>query len=870
MTVWNRRDLLKGGLAAWVGSWLPWLRRSWGMGAGLAGEAAGAGDAGAAGAKTATPAGPATAVGGEARATTPELVPGRVRLPDLVPSRERLLLDFGWRFSLGHADDPDRDFGFGRPSREGAFAKSGELFEPAHADFDAGGWETIDLPHDWAVRLPFVDDRERVPHGAKPLGRGYPATSIGWYRRVFQVSEADLGRRLEIQFDGVFRDCMVVLNGFLLGRHASGYSPFRFDITDFVNSGANVLVVRADATENEGWFYEGAGIYRHVWLEKTGAVHVANGGTFVAAELRGGRAELSIDTEVRNDADEARACRVFSSIVDGAGDVVASTRSASFQVPGRGRGRVAQHCGVAAPRLWSLETPQLYRLVTVIEVDGAAADRYETSFGIRSIHHDPDRGFFLNGKPVKVQGTCNHQDHAGVGSALPDALQSYRVARLKAMGCNAYRTSHNPPTPELLDACDRLGMLVMDETRTFSSDPEALADLEVLVRRDRNHPSVIWWSIGNEEPAQGTDRGARIADSMKRLVRRLDPTRPVTMAMNGGWGHGASAVLDVQGFNYGRGPDYDAFHKRFPHQPTLGSETASTVATRGIYANDPERGYVSAYDVNRPSYAATAEGWWTTYAARPFLAGGFAWTGFDYRGEPSPYNWPCISSHFGILDTCGFPKDSFYYYQAWWRDEPVLHLFPHWNWPGREGQPIDVWCHSNLDRIELFLNGDSLGARDVQRLSHVQWSVAYAPGVLEARGYRGGRQVLVDRRETTGGPAAIVLRADRSNLAGDGEDCTVVEAHVVDAQGRLVPEADNEIAFVVTGPGRIIGVGNGDPSSHEPDVADRRRAFNGLCVVIVQATKQSGELRIEASSPGLRGATAAIQCSGARPRPAAP
>jgi beta-galactosidase len=500
--------------------------------------------------------------------------------------------------------------------------------------------------------------------------------------------------------------------------------------------------------------------------------------------------------------------------------------------------------------------------------NGTATDECATTFGIRTIRFDADEGFFLNGKPVKIKGTCNHQDHAGVGSALPDRIQYYRIEKLKEMGVNGYRTSHNPPTPELLDACDQLGMLVMDETRTMSSNPEALSDLERMIRRDRNHPSVILWSLGNEEPEQGTERGVRIVSTMKRLVRRLDPSRPVTVAMNDEWGRGISAVVDVQGFNYKHGPEIDAFHRKFPKQPTFGSETGSTVSTRGIYTNDKEQGYVSAYDVNHPEWADTAEVWWKIYTERRFLAGGFVWTGFDYRGEPTPYGWPCINSHFGIMDTCGFPKDNYYYYQAWWTEKPVLHLFPHWNWPGKEGQEIDVWCHSNLEKVELFLNGDSMGVQDVPRYEHVAWKVRYKPGTLEARGYRGGQQVLVAKQETAGGAAKILLRPDRQEILADGQDVSLVEVQVLDKEGRLVPVADNEIVFTLSGTGKVIGVGNGDPSSHEPDKAHKRRAFNGRCMVIIQSAREPGEIRLEASSPGLEPATLAIASVKGSPRPA--
>jgi beta-galactosidase len=781
-------------------------------------------------------------------------------------ARERLLLDFGWRFHLGHACDPGQDFGFGG---DGIFSKPGEFFEPAREKFDDSKWRALDLPHDWAVELEFENDPGIVNHGSKPLDRTYPATSIGWYRRAFEIPKSDLGKRLSIEFDGVFRDSMVVLNGHFLGRNTSGYAPFSHDVTDFLNYGAlNVLVVRVDATQGEGWFYEGAGIYRHVWLVKTHPVHVAQWGTYVSCEARPGAATVNITTEVDNESDTEQACRILSTIVDSTSKVVGSAALAPVAIPARSRREFKQQMVVDNPVLWSIEHPHLYRLDTAIEASGATVDRYETRFGMRTIRFDPEEGFFLNGKPVKIKGTCNHQDHAGVGSALPDRIQYYRIEKLKEMGVNGYRTSHNPPTPELLDACDQLGMLVMDETRTMSSDPGALSDLKKMIRRDRNHPSVILWSLGNEEPEQGTERGARIVTTMKRLVRRLDPSRPVTVAMDDAWGQGVSGVVDVQGFNYKKGPEIDDFHQRFPKQPMIGTETGSTVSTRGIYANDKEQGYVSAYDENFPEWAATAERWWKIYAERRFLAGGFLWTGFDYRGEPTPYEWPCINSHFGIIDTCGFPKDNYYYYQAWWSERPVLHLFPHWNWPGKEGQEIDVWCHSNLEKVELFLNGGSLGVKEVPRYSHVAWKVRYKPGTLEARGYRGGQQVLVARQETVGGAAKILLRPDRQEILADGQDVSLVEVRVLDKEDRIVPVADNEIMFKLSGTGKVIGVGNGDPSSHEPDKNHKRRAFNGLCMVIIQSAKKPGEIRLEASSPGLEPATSVIECVKVTLRPA--
>jgi beta-galactosidase len=581
-----------------------------------------------------------------------------------------------------------------------------------------------------------------------------------------------------------------------------------------------------------------------------------------------GPAQIHLQTRLQNAKNTAADATVTWTIRAPDGKIVARAEKPAKVAAGSAL-EVEQTTRIASPDLWAPETPKLYRLLTEVESARKVVDRVETEFGIRTVAFDADKGFLLNGKPYLIKGTCNHQDHAGVGTALPDRLQYFRIAKLKEMGSNAYRTAHHPPTPELLTACDHLGMLVMDENRLLGSDPTHLGWLAELVRRDRNHPSVVIWSLANEEwTVQEAEVGARVAATMQDLVRSLDPTRPITYAAPmGDQFAGINSIIEVRGWNYHIGKDMDAYHAAHPEQPNVGTEQGSTVSTRGIYANDKDRGYVSAYDDNAHSWSNTAKQWWSFFDARPWLSGGFVWTGFDYRGEPTPYGWPCINSHFGLMDVCGFPKDSYYYYQAWWSGKPVLHLFPHWNWA--EGQEVDVWCHTNLDRVELFLNGKSLGAKDVPRNTHVVWTVKYAPGVLDAVGYKDGKQVFVDKRQTTGAPAKIVLRPDRAKIAADGEDVVMVEVSVVDDQGRIVPTASNEIVFEAAGPGRIIGVGNGDPSSHEPDKASRRSAFNGLCQAIVQSLKQAGEIRLTAQSAGLPAATLVIAAGGATPRPSA-
>jgi len=780
--------------------------------------------------------------------------------------RERLLLDFGWRFHFGNAVDPAKDFNF-----VGSFQKAGNFLPAGSMAFDDSDWQPVDLPHDWAIELPFQNDPALMSKGFYPLGRNYPENSVGWYRRVFELDAADAGKRITLEFDGAYRETMVVLNGFYVGRHSGGYDPFRFDVTDFANPGGrNVLLVRVDATSSDGWFYEGAGIYRHLWLVKTGPVHVKQWGTFVSSEIKSSSAVLSVRTEIENDTAAAREARVVSTVLDPAGKEVGKAVTASVTIVAVGEQTLEQQITVSKPQLWSLEERNRYTLVTEVRSGGDAVDRYETRFGIRSIKFDAQKGLLLNGKPVKVKGTCNHQDHAGVGVALPDAVQYYRVRKLQEMGCNGLRTSHNPPTPELLNACDELGMLVFDETRMMSSNPEGLGQFENLVRRDRNHPGVFMWSMGNEEGTAASERGLGILTAMKAIAYRHDGSRPVSIAPPpmGTIGLGGLAMCDVTGYNYGD-PQAEAYHKAHPDRPVIGTETVSAVCTRGIYITDPDKGFVSSYDPYTTTGRASAEGWWRFCNAREWLAGGFVWTGFDYRGEPSPNGWPNISSQYGVIDTCGFPKDTFFYYKAWWTGKPVLHLFPHWNWAGYEGKEIAVWVHSNLDKVELFLNGQSLGMEEMQKDRHLAWNVVYEPGVLEARGYKDGNVVLTERRQTTGGPTTLVLSTDRPEIAANGEDVAMFTVEVRDAKGLLVPITDNNVTFKVTGAGKLIGTGNGDPTDHAPDKGSSRKAFGGLCMGIVQAAKTVGNITVDVSSPGLTPATLTIDAKAAVLRPQA-
>jgi beta-galactosidase len=726
--------------------------------------------------------------------------------------REHLSLDANWKFHLGD-DWPDALH----------LENSGTGGGPASSRFVDSYWRVVNLPHDWAVELPF-DSAADGSHGFHMLGTKYPTNSIAWYRRVFELPKGDEGKRIWLTFDGVFRDATVWVNGWCVRHHEGGYYPFREDITDVLHlGGGNTIAVRVDATKTEGWFYEGAGIYRHVWLDKTAPVAIAPDGIFVYSTFENNvpsdRAEIHVEANLRNTLTNLAKATVNCEIISPDGKSLKK-----FSEPGR----VARESGLevklesklSSPVFWSPESPKLYQLVTSVSVDGKIVDRVTTPFGIRTVGFDANKGFLLNGKPYEIYGTCNHQDHAGVGAAIPDALQEFRVEKLKEFGCNAIRTSHNPPTPELLDACDRLGLLVMDESRLMGSDSGNLKKWNDQIRRDRSHASVAIWCVANEQfMVQDTPQAGNVASSMQDYVKRLDPTRPVTYASpEDDVFRGINSVIEVRGWNYHYGPQMDRYHAAHPTQPNVGTEQASVVGTRGIYENDRKRGYVAAYDVVWPGWTTTAESWWSYFAARPWLSGGFVWTGFDYRGEPTPYWWPCVNSHFGILDTCGFPKDVFYYYKSWWTTNTVLHLAPHWNWPGKEGQEILVEAFSNCKQVELFLNGASLGKQSMKPNSKLSWQVKYAPGTLSAKGYDEAGKVMAETKvETTGDATQIQLTPDRKTINADGDDVAVFTVSAVDAQGRPVPVAQNKINFSIAGAGRIIGVGNGDPSCHEPD-----------------------------------------------------
>jgi len=774
----------------------------------------------------------------------------------LTTVRMRQKMDEGWFFHQGdipirYAVKGGMTGGLADITDAGMWPTTG--YSEGHADcpFSGQQWREVDLPHDWCVEGEF-DRCADANHGYRPVG-------IGFYRKVFALPAEARGKRIWLEFDGVMRQSTVWVNGHLMGTHPSGYTSFYYDISDVARCGEdkdNVVLVRVDASEFEGWWYEGCGIYRHVWLTVTDALHVGHWGTYVTTPaISEDSCTVQMRTNVCNDGSQDRACTLRSTILDAQGAVVGRANSSATITSGTNL-VLDQAVQLSRPELWSPDHPYLYRLISEVLDGERVVDHVETLLGIRYFEFTADRGFFLNGRPLLIKGTCNHQDFAGVGVALSDRLNEYKIERLKEMGANAYRCSHHPPTPELLDACDRLGMMVMDENRKLDSSPEGIANLESMLYRDRNHPSIILWSMENEESLEGTEMGARVVHTLVQRTHQIDPTRPTIAAMHKGWNEGGySDQLDVVGYNYGQrdGQADLRDHAAHPERKIIGSESASCTTTRGVYEVDAEKGYCPAYGTLLEHWCCHVEKAWGDVIENPFLTGVFMWTGFDYRGEPTPFKWPCINSHFGIMDTCGYPKDVYYYMLANWTDSPMVHLFPHWNWPGREGQPIDVWVYSNADTVELLLNGESLGEQPVARTKHLAWSVPYEPGKLEARARRGGQLVAGHIVETTGPAARVRLQPDRVVLCADNADVSVVRVSILDAKGRVVPIADDEVRFSLEGPGRILGVGNGDPSSHEPDKATMRRAFNGHCLVLVQAGKQPGTIALRATATGLIG-----------------
>ena len=778
--------------------------------------------------------------------------------------RETIRLDDGWKFAFGNAADPKKDFGCGTEYFN-YLTKANSIHNegPYAANFNDSTWQEVKVPHDWVTILPYADVASHS-HGYKTVGYKYPETSVGWYRKTINIPASDLGKHIALQFDGIFRNARVWFNGFYMGTEPSGYATQVYDVTEYVNYGGdNLICVRADATLEEGWFYEGAGIYRDAWLMKSAAVGVAPFGTFVYADLKQpyDKVTIYVETEVNNHSLTTQQCEVSHRLLDADGREVAKSESSKIML--RAKQTLNSQLltlNLNAPHLWSPADPYLYKVETTVKVDGRVTDVYETTTGIRDIEFDADRGFLLNGQPLKLKGVNLHQDHAGVGAAIPDALQAWRIKQLKKMGCNAYRASHNPMTPALLDICDREGILVIDENRLTGINEEHLRLLERMIKRDRNHPSVILWSNGNEEwGMENTIQGTRIAAAMREYTHLLDPTRHSTIANAGG--REMVKGLDVVGFNYIVQNDVDNQKKNNPTWKIVGTEETTGCGTRGWYFKDekyPGR-MVSLNRTMEQNYENIIERGWKFYDERPWAAGLFYWTGFDYRGEPNPLSYPAHDSEFGILDYCGFPKDEAFYLKSWWTDEPVLHIFPHWNLQGHEGEEVEVWAYSNCDEVELTVNGKKLGRQPMPRNGHLKWKAVYQPGRVEATGYKNGKRILTKTIETTKAAAKVILKSDRHQIAADGQDMAIVNIELHDQKGRFVPNACPVLTFCLEGDANIIGCGNGDPSYLGSDHPDKQPchtfsipAFNGRAQVLIQSGKHPSTVTLKCTADGLK------------------
>jgi len=752
-----------------------------------------------------------------------------------------------------------------------------------------GTWKAAQLPDDYIVAGKFTHRGRKYNYGNGHALHGYLPVYPAWYRRTFSVPASARGKTIWLNFGGVYRDSVVFINGKLVGQHPSGYTGFRYNIGKFLHYGRpNTLAVFVDPRFFEGWWYEGGGIYRHVRLIITDKLHVAPWGTFVISKVPGrirygsptgdhAYAALTIRTTVANAHQTGRQFVLESRIFSPEGKVLATISSSEGLAAG-GKKTFIQHATISNAALWSLHHCNLYHLETTIAVQHVAVDAKRTTFGIRTLRFDPNHGFFLDGRHVEIDGTCNHQDFPAVGIGAPDNLWPWRIAKLKAMGSNAYRCSHNPLASAFYRACDKMGMLVMDENRHLGdvytpktpmrSPYSNFSDLDWMVLTQRNDPCIIFWSMCNEEKLQGNPYGAKIFKAMMRAVHKLDPTRPCTCAMNGGYNKtGFFSVEDLLGINYHTNM-YPAIHRLMPDKMIFGSEDVNIFSARGVRVTSRKTGLVNDYgsaprmwNKNRRFNYMGGHRPWTTLIPvmkNPFVAGEFVWTGFNYRGEPNPFGWPDISSNTGDMDLCGFPKAVYYYWRAWWDKKPSVYIFPAWTFPkSMLGKPVLIRCYSNCNRVGLFLDGKSLGIKRMPKYKYLDWTVPYAPGKLTARGYDGdGNQVVARWSYRTAGPAAELQLHDQvPTLSANGESIAPIAVKVVDVHGTMVPDAHSMIRFTISGPGSIAGANNGNPTSHESNVGHQVRAFHGLCMVMVRAADHPGTITLTAKADGLPPAT---------------
>lgn len=791
---------------------------------------------------------------------------------------------------------------------------------PADIEFDDSGWRTLDVPHDWAIEGDFDE------HNPSGTGGGALPGGIGWYRKTFKVSKKDTGSIIKIEFDGVYMNSSVWINGHLLGTRPYGYISFSYNLNPYINwDGDNVIAVKVDNSDqpNSRW-YSGCGIYRDVRLVKTGDIRVDQWGTYVRTEsLSGNKALVRINTSVVNGTINkmVRTLTVTSTVKDSKGKTVASS-STSKELHFNGIFDLEDSILMETPHLWSVDDPYMYTLVTSVSVNKKKVDTYETPFGIRSIEFRADSGFYLNGEHVRINGVCLHHDLGCLGAAVNERAIERQLQILKEMGCNGIRCSHNPPSPILLDLCDRMGFLVMDEAfdmwhrrkteRDYARFFEGWAnrDLSDMIKRDRNHPSIVIWSIGNEVQEQWSDARADtlsdllletlsyrdeyiidykredidnvnvfITQNLVDIIKDYDPTRPITAGCNEpspGNHLFRSGAIDVIGYNY-HNQNVPSVPRLFPGKPFIITESVSALMTRGFYEMPSGQMMTRPVRWDRPyfnptfscsAYDNVATPWGSHHEenliflnSQPFVAGQYIWTGFDYIGEPTPYGWPARSSYFGIVDLAGFPKDIYYLYQSEWTDTPVLHLFPHWNW--EPGQQIDMWCYyNNADEVELFINGKSQGTRtkDAQHL-HVVWNVTFEPGTVKVVARKNGVETASREIHTAGEPAQIRLTPDRSTIKSNGTDLSFVTVEILDKDGNLCPNAENLVQFEISGNGFIAGVDNGSPISLERFKDNKRKAFYGKCLVVLQNNGKKGTIKLDAVSEGLKRAHIDIKCA---------
>ncbi len=749
---------------------------------------------------------------------------------------EKYSFDRDWKFHLGEPEEYDLK----SHSASYSLCKTGGATGPAGKSYDDENWQTVCVPHDYLAAADFSEN--------ELLSHGYRVRQNAWYRKRFALPEEFKGKTITLCFEGVSVCADFYFNGSLIAKSISAYTEVTLDLTDrafFGDTAINTIAVHVDGTSTEGWWYEGAGIYRHVNLYIKSPLHIEHNGVYVHTEraVQRGRWNVHLSVDVKND-DYLENMAVVTAELFFNGEEVASSRTPPARLEGNASRTLELKTSVYMPALWDVDDPNLYELKVNLLCNGKPCDSETVNTGFRSFRYDAKKGFFLNDKPLKIKGTCNHQDHAGVGVAVPDSIQYYRIRLLKEMGSNAYRCSHNPPAKEILDACDKLGMIVMDENRRFETGEEYVRNLKTLIKRDRNHPCILFWSLFNEEPVQNTELGARIFRRLKEEVKKLDDTRFITGAINGNM-EGAGLEMDVTGINYGIN-NIKLFHEKYPAQPIIGSENNSAVTTRGCYKTDNDKHELAGYDEETVPWGQTVRETWDFVRKNDFFGGIFIWTGFDYRGEPTPYEWPSVSSQFGIMDTCGFKKDSFFFNKACFTDEPTVHLMPHWNWS--EGQKVRIAAPTNCDEVEILLNGVSVGRKPTNCIRTPMWNIDFKPGTLQAIGYLRCRKVAFDSITTAGNPFRVAVETDKTTLVADDRDAAIVNVSLADENGVFVPESAQKITFEASGDIYVRGVGNGDPNSHEPDVATYRNLYKGRCQAIISAKYggKSGTLIVKA------------------------